>query len=379
MFSKLLICLALSLQTACVVDALLFGPKFRLTPRARPTKKMTARERVLKSPLRVNRYLLQLYKELTTGDNGGIVKKSMPYSAHSIRGIPADVKKVSKSSIKIRFDLKSRDEIHSALRDEVHLHMNPPDPKDQQIFKPYVLRFKDIHTNKIIRKYKVPAFNQGWQVLSLNKWTNKWIRNSSTNEGFLLTIHRAGKPANKNPFVNFGYGNDPYLILYATDKQRSILAWRFLIQNALNSVAGNRAGKRITRDARLHAHGQRMTRNTNQRSQGQRLIVDKSKRPQCTEVERDVNTTNLAIGSNFIILHPRIYKMIDCSNSCITKATTISYPTSSRKGHVGYERYCCKPTKRRDVAVMLMDQNRGNVEIELFRNIVPTGCMWSRQ
>ena len=90
MFSKLVIFLVLSLQTACVVDALLFGPKFRLTPRVRPTsKKMTARERVLKSPLRVNRYLLQLYKELTTGDNGGVVKKSMPYSAHSIRGIPA--------------------------------------------------------------------------------------------------------------------------------------------------------------------------------------------------------------------------------------------------------------------------------------------------
>ena len=282
--------------------------------------------------------------------------------------------------MKIRFDLKSRDEIHAALRDEVHLFMNPPDPKDRKIFKPYVLRFKDIHTNKIIRKYKVPAFNQGWQVLSLSKWTNKWITNSSTNQGFLLTIHRGGsrQPANKNPFVNFGFGNDPYLILYATDKQRSVLAWRFLIQNALNSVAGNRAGKRITRDTRLHAHGQRMTRNTTQRSQGQRLTVDTSKKPQCAEIERDVNTTNLRIGSNFIILHPRVYKMINCPNSCIKKPTQ-GYSASSQKSHVNYERYCCVPTKRRDVAVMLMDQSRGNVEIELFRNIVSTGCMWSRQ
>ena len=45
------------------------------------------RHRVLNSHKRMPQYMIQLYKELTTGNDGGIVKRKMPYSANAIRGL----------------------------------------------------------------------------------------------------------------------------------------------------------------------------------------------------------------------------------------------------------------------------------------------------
>lgn len=65
---------------------MLFGLA-RLNRRFNQTTKIGARQRVLNSHKRMPRYMIQLYKELTTGDDGGFVKKKMPYQANAIRGI----------------------------------------------------------------------------------------------------------------------------------------------------------------------------------------------------------------------------------------------------------------------------------------------------
>lgn len=253
-------------------------------------------------------------------------------------------------------------------RDEIHLHMNPIDPLDRNIFKPYVLRFKDIHSNRVIRRYTVPAFNQGWQVLSLNKWTNRWVKDPRTNKGVLLTIRR-GRNATRNPFINFPAGNGPYMILFASENVQSLMAWRFLIQNALNSVAGYppRTRREIARDLSLRSQdGQRMTRDLSQQSQ-------------CVAVETDKNLTNTIVNGRFEIIHPTVYKMINCSSRCTMRPTRGYFRTSPASISPIKAAYCCMPAKHLDLMVLLKDPLSGDVEVQLIKEFVPTGCMWSRQ
>ena len=293
---------------------------------------------------------------------------------------------LSNSSMNIYFDLGYFKNSMAVNRDEVHLHMSPPDPADRNSFKPFVLRLKDIHTNKLIRKYKVPAFNQGWQVLSLNKWTNKWVKDPSSNKGVLVTIHRGGggKGANKNPFINFPSGNDPYMIIYTSERVQTLMALRFLIQNALNSVAGNtqgsqQGGQRLTRDLSQRSQGgQRLIHHLSRRSQGQHVTRNTSQQSQCKAVETDKNLTDLKVNGRSVIIHPKVYKMFNCSNSCIMRAARGYFHTTADNGP-SKEKYCCVPTKRLDLMVLLKDPLTGDIEVQLLNKFLPTGCMWSKQ
>ena len=271
-------------------------------------------------------------------------------------------------------------------RDEIHLFMNASSRHDTKPFKPYILRFKDIHTNQLIRKFKVPAFNQGWQVLSLNKWTNKWVKDPSSNKGILVTMFRGrrGQPAVKNPFINFPRGNGPYMILFASESVQSLLAWRFLIQNALNSVAGHTQGHtRITRDL---SDRQRISRDLSQQSKsGQQSahnsslsqqLIHLGQQPQCKLVETDMNLTNLTNGDAFII-HPKVYKSFNCSNSCIMRPAR--HHLSQNNAGIKMEQYCCKPRKYSDVMVLLKNLTTGDIEAQILKNFVPAACMWSKQ
>ncbi|CAB3985092.1 bone morphogenetic 2-like [Paramuricea clavata] len=333
-------------------------------------------------------YMIQLYKELTTGDDVGVVKKKMPYSANAIRGLNSATTVLSNSSMKIYFDLGYFKNGMAVNRDEVHLHMSPPDPADRNSFKPFVLRLNDIHTNKLIRKYKVPAFNQGWQVLSLNKWTNTWVKNSSSNKGVLITIHRGGggKEANKNPFIKFPSGNDPYMIIYTSERVQTLMALRFLIQNALNSVSGNtqgsqqsQGGQRLTRDLSHRSQGgRRLAHRLSRRSQGQHVTRNTSQQSQCKAVETDKNLTDLKVNGRSVIIHPKVYKMFNCSNSCIMRPARGYFHTTPNNGP-SKEKYCCVPTKRLDLMVLLKDPLTGDIEVQLLKNFLPTGCMWSKQ
>lgn len=88
MFSKLLLCSLLFLHAFCAADAFLFGAaglNRRLT--LNQTARIGARQRVLNSHNRMPQYMIQLYKELTMENDGGVVKKQIPYSANAIRGL----------------------------------------------------------------------------------------------------------------------------------------------------------------------------------------------------------------------------------------------------------------------------------------------------
>jgi hypothetical protein len=86
MHSKLLFCLLLLVESFHVGKGLLFGSS-SASHALNMSARIGARQRMLNSHKRMPQYMIQLYKELTTGDNGGIVKKRMPYSANAIRGL----------------------------------------------------------------------------------------------------------------------------------------------------------------------------------------------------------------------------------------------------------------------------------------------------
>jgi hypothetical protein len=296
--------------------------------------------------------------------------------------------------MKILFNLGYFKDNIKVNRDEVHLHMSPPDPLDREIFKPFVLKFKDIHTKQLIRKYTVPAFNQGWQVLSLGKWTNKWVKDPTLNKGILVTIHRGGrkKVADKNPFIHFPTGNDPYMILFASESVQSLMAWRFLIHNALNSVAGNtpsrktrelsqqlQGGQRVSRDlSQKSMSSQRLTHDLSLQSQARQVRRSTSQRSQCKAVETDMDLANVTVNGRFVVIHPKVYRMINCSNACIMRPARGLF-TAPRNNGSSHERYCCMPTKRLDLMVLLKDPSIGVIEAQVLANFVPTGCIWSKQ
>ena len=277
--------------------------------------------------------------------------------------------------MKIVFKLGYFKDSIKITRDEVHLYMSPPDPLDRQIFKPFIIRLVDIHTNRLIRKYKVPAFNQGWQVLSLNRSTNEWVKDPSSNKGIFMTVHRGRKPAGKNPFINFPSGNAPYMILFASESKQNLMTWRFLIQNALNSVAGN-TRKRITRELSQQLQGsQRVTRALSQQLTSGQQLGNLSQ--QCKAVKTDVNLTNFKVDRRLVIIHPQIYKMINCSNSCVMRPARNLFTQSSNG--TTHEQYCCVPAKRLDLMVLLKDPSAGAIEAQVLTKFVPTQCQWTKQ
>ena len=86
MFSKLWFCFLFVLLLFHAASALLFG-RMSLNRRLSQAARIGARQRVLNSHKRMPQYMMQLYKRLTMGDDGGMVKKKMPYSANAIRGL----------------------------------------------------------------------------------------------------------------------------------------------------------------------------------------------------------------------------------------------------------------------------------------------------
>lgn len=241
----------------------------------------------------------------------------------------------------------------TARRDEIHLHMKPPDASDKGIFRPFVIRLHDIHTNKLIRLFKVPAFNHGWQVLSLRGWTKRWVKDPTSNKGMRLSVTRRGKPAGDNPFVDFPEGKDPYLILFGDDTEKTLLTWRFLNIYPMNSVASGP-------DSRF----------------GRRRRREDSTQAQCKAVKKTVKLKGRKISEQYIIVEPQNYKMTECTKSCVS---------SPMKGSVGkkieqtFKKICCAPSKPRAMAFLVTEPSRQTVTVETVPNLVATGCAWLAQ
>ena len=366
MFLKLLLCTFLLVESFHVGDASLYQV---LAPNR---TRLGPRHQMFNSHKRMPQYMIQLYKELT---KGGIIKRKMPYQANAIRGLNSVAQKESNSSMTIVFNLGYFKDSMTITRDEIHLYMAPPDPLDREIFKPFIVRLVDIHTNRLMRKFKIPAFNQGWQVLSLNRSTNSWVKDPSSNKGIKMTVYRARSPAVKNPLIDFPSGNAPYMILFASETKPRPLAWRFLMQYALNSVAGT-TRKRNTRELSQQSQGrERVTRALSQQlTSGQQL---RNLSQQCKAVKTDVNLTNFRVDRRLVIIHPQIYKMINCSNSCVMRPARSLFTQSSNG--TKHEQYCCVPAKRLDLMVLLKDPSAGAIEAQVLAKFVPTQCKWTKQ
>lgn len=243
----------------------------------------------------------------------------------------------------------------SASRDEIHLYMKRSSVSQKDIFKPFVIKLHDIHTNKRIRVFKVPAFNHGWQVLSMRGWSRRWLKDPVSNKGLRLTVYRGRrrKVAKENPFVQFPEGNDPYLMLFGNDNDNSLLSWRFLSSFPMNSVA-----------AYDKAHFGRQRRDTERRPH-----------PHCEARQKSVKLKGRRIDEQYVIVKPESYKITSCTKTCIR--VTKNPKSSSSRWIQTFQRFCCVPEQFRAVAFLVMEPSRETATFLTVPNVVAAGCMWS--
>lgn len=270
--------------------------------------------------------------------------------------------------MKIEFNLEIVKDSWTVTRDEIHLYMTPGDGNDKTRFKPYTLKFIDIHSGKLVRKFIVPAFNRGWQVLSLNKWTNKWVKNHSSNEGLLVEIYRKGKPAKTNPFTNFPNGNSPYMILYASEHSTTLLAWRFLIENSLNSATSNAKNRRVRKASR------QTVANTDTSSRS-----DPNPKLLCKVNEKNVQLKNMKISERLVVVKPTKFKMKQCADVCLPTAMTHLLGNSHSIAAQTPTKRCCNATQFQDVMVLLNDTKNNEMDVHLLKKFAPKTCQWLLQ
>ena len=264
----------------------------------------------------------------------------------------------SPAVMEMYYDIGYLKEYFTARRDEVHLYMRQLNVTYKNIFRPYVLALHDIHSNKLIRKFKVPAFNHGLQVLSIRGWSNRWIRDPTTNKGLRLTVYRGRrkKLAIVTPLIPFPENQYPYMILFGDDSDNKLLGWRFLSGYPLNSVSDI--------DTRRSRRQRRVTSSLTQS-------------PQCVATQKSVKLKGQRINNEHIIVEPAHFKLTQCTQACRSLPPIGDHPQTKKLLAQTLTRVCCTPQHLQAVAFLVKEPSRQTVTFASVPNVAPSGCAWT--
>uniref|UniRef100_A0A8C4VW78 TGF-beta family profile domain-containing protein n=1 Tax=Gopherus evgoodei TaxID=1825980 RepID=A0A8C4VW78_9SAUR len=194
----------------------------------------------------------------------------------------------------------------------------------------------------LISSRLLSLYTEGWEVFNVTQTVSKWVRNSSTNHGFLITTTHLSKTKLESNFVKF---------------------------------AKSRHNMRDSRNAFLVL----FTNNDRQKSS--------SFLPSSTDQIVPCQLNDLFVDFHEIgwagwIIFPRGYKAYYCKGACLfplgeslraTNHATVQSIVHTLKLSKDVSTPCCVPDKLSSISIMYFDDNE-NVVLKNYKDMVATSC-----
>ncbi|KFP71471.1 Bone morphogenetic protein 4, partial [Acanthisitta chloris] len=214
--------------------------------------------------------------------------------------------------------------------------------------------------NHLIASRLLSMYTEGWEVFNVTQTVSKWVRNSSSNHGFLITTTHVFNNRTEHNLVKFAKSQG------TSQESRNALLVLFTNSNK----RGSSSFKQTLPKMMLHTCLMKLMRPRAAKSQG----------TACHRKELYVDFR--AIGWSGWIIYPSGYNAFYCRGSCLfplgeslnaTNHATVQSIVHTLKLSQDVSTPCCVPNELKSLNLLYFD-DKENVVLKNYKDMVATTC-----
>ncbi|NWR71115.1 BMP7 protein, partial [Centropus unirufus] len=220
------------------------------------------------------------------------------------------------------------------------------------------------HKKHLIASRLLSLYTEGWEVFNVTQTVSKWVENSSSNHGFLITTTQVLNSRTEHNLVKFAKSQD------ALQESRNALLVLFTNSNKRRSSSAPRESK--------------ISESSNESmSRRRRAAVDPSTTSQATACHRrELYVDFRAIGWSGWIIYPSGYNAFYCRGTCLfplgenlnaTNHATVQSIVHTLKLSQDVSTPCCVPDELKSLNLLYFD-DKENVVLKNYKDMVATRC-----
>ncbi|NXE10853.1 BMP7 protein, partial [Lophotis ruficrista] len=218
------------------------------------------------------------------------------------------------------------------------------------------------HKKNLIASRLLSLYTEGWEVFNVTQTVSKWVGNSSSNHGFLITTTRVFNNRVEHNLVKFAKSNS------ALQESRNALLVLFTNSN-----------KRRT-SSFVPSSMSKFTQQQQLRPRAAAVPSDKSQVTACHR--RELYVDFRAIGWSGWIIYPSGYNAFYCRGSCLfplgeslnaTNHATVQSIVHTLKLSQDVSTPCCVPDELKSLNLLYFD-DKENVVLKNYKDMVATRC-----
>ncbi|XP_064000829.1 bone morphogenetic protein 7-like isoform X2 [Pogoniulus pusillus] len=219
-------------------------------------------------------------------------------------------------------------------------------------------------------------YTEGWEVFNVTQTVSKWVRNNSSNHGFLITTTHVFNNRVEHNLIKFAKSQGPLqesrnalLVLFTNSNKRRSSS--FVLSSTKMNPAKNGAETQI-----IGSSNASMSR----RPRAAAVPFAKSQVTACHR--RELYVDFRAIGWSGWIIHPSGYNAFYCRGSCLfplgenlnaTNHATVQSIVHTLKLSQDVSTPCCVPDELKSLNLLYFD-DKENVVLKNYKDMVATRC-----
>ncbi|NXQ92438.1 BMP7 protein, partial [Nyctibius grandis] len=229
----------------------------------------------------------------------------------------------------------------------------------------------------LIASRLLSLYSEGWEVFNVTQTVSKWVGNSSSNHGFLITTTRVFNNRIEHNLVKFAKSQgalqesrNAILVLFTNSNKRS-----FLSELEMNPAKND--ASHVPRETQIVESS---NASVSRRPRAAAIPSAKSQVTACHR--RELYVDFRAIGWSGWIIYPSGYNAFYCRGSCLfplgeslnaTNHATVQSIVHTLKLSQDVSTPCCVPDELKSLNLLYFD-DKENVVLKNYKDMVATRC-----
>ncbi|XP_009081465.1 PREDICTED: bone morphogenetic protein 7-like [Acanthisitta chloris] len=232
--------------------------------------------------------------------------------------------------------------------------------------------------NHLIASRLLSMYTEGWEVFNVTQTVSKWVRNSSSNHGFLITTTHVFNNRTEHNLVKFAKSQG------TSQESRNALLVLFTNSNKRGSSSfvpsSTKSEANTAKNDASHMPHETDVMESSSASRNRRPRAAKSQGTACHRKELYVDFR--AIGWSGWIIYPSGYNAFYCRGSCLfplgeslnaTNHATVQSIVHTLKLSQDVSTPCCVPNELKSLNLLYFD-DKENVVLKNYKDMVATTC-----
>ncbi|NWS72432.1 BMP7 protein, partial [Crotophaga sulcirostris] len=221
------------------------------------------------------------------------------------------------------------------------------------------------HKKHLIASRLLSLYTEGWEVFNVTQTVSKWVGNSSSNHGFLITTTHVFNSRTEHNLVTFAKSQD------ALQESRNALLVLFTNSNKRRSSSFVPSStSKLTQQQQLMNRRRRAA------------VIPSPKSQVMTCHRRELYVDFRAIGWSGWIIYPSGYNAFYCRGTCLfplgenlnaTNHATVQSIVHTLKLSQDVSTPCCVPDELKSLNLLYFD-DKENVVLKNYKDMVATRC-----